>query len=139
MILFFVAFLMDLIPSLPIDTLFTIFIVLIIVGISYNVVKLQGYFNEEFIKDKVDIFNYTSENEALRMMIALHRIIELSAFNPRDEFLIRGFVERHIEICDFPQCNCLEYYKVINSSYRLQLATVASMKDEDHPQKGVSQ
>lgn len=66
------------------------------------------------------------------MMVALHRYIEITASGEnceREEFILRGFVERHIEICDFSQCNCLEYYKVINTAYRLQLATVASMKE----------
>lgn len=65
------------------------------------------------------------------MMIALHELIEMSTFSMREDFLLRGFVERHIEICDFPQCNCMDYYKVINSAYRIQLATIATMKEED--------
>jgi len=75
--------------------------------------------NERFVISRVDIFSNTSESEALRMMIALHQLIETSAFEARDEFVLRGFVERHIEICDYPMCNCLEYYKVINSGYRI--------------------
>jgi len=53
------------------------------------------------------------------MMIALHELIEMSAFDEREDFILRGFVERHIEICDFPECNCMEYYKIINSHYRI--------------------
>ena len=52
-------------------------------------------------------------------MIALHELIETSQFSSENEFLLRGFIERHIEICDFTECNCMEYYKVINSSYRI--------------------
>jgi hypothetical protein len=81
----------------------------------------------------VDIFSYRSELEALKMMFSLNRLIVVSNERPREEFVLRGYVERHIEICDFSQCNCLEYYKVINSAYRLQLATVASMKEEGDP------
>ena len=77
------------------------------------------------------------------MMVALHRYIEITASGEhfeREEFILRGFVERHIEICDYPQCNCLEYYKVINTAYRLQLATVASMKEQgDHSQSMAQQ
>lgn len=50
----------------------------------------------------VDIFSYTSETEALRMMFALNRLIVVSGERQREEFVLRGFVERHIEICDFP-------------------------------------
>lgn len=67
----------------------------------------------------VDIFSYTSETEAYRMMFALNKLIVVAAERPREEFVLRGFVERHIEICDYSGCNCLEYYKVINSGYRL--------------------
>lgn len=138
-LLFFLAFLCDLILHVPLGTLFTIALVLCIIAIGYFVVIVQNQINESFILKKVDIFSYTSEMEALRMMIALHRLIEQSAYGPREEFVLRGFVERHIEICDFAQCNCLEYYKVINSAYRLQLATVvASMKEED-PNKAMQQ
>ena len=86
----------------------------------------------------VDIFVGSNESQALRMMLAVHRLVEVSAFSAREEFILRGFVERHIEICDYPLCNCLDYYKVINSAYRLQLATVASMKEDD-PGRQVSQ
>ena len=105
-------------------------LVLLLVGAGYLVVRVQEAVGERFIMRGVDIFSYTSETEALRMMFALNRLIVVSAERPREEFVLRGFVERHIEICDYPQCNCLEYYKVINSGYRLQLATVASMKED---------
>lgn len=75
------------------------------------------------------------------MMVALHRYIEITSAGEnceREEFILRGFVERHIEICDFSQCNCLEYYKVINTAYRLQLATVASMKEHGMDGGGMS-
>jgi hypothetical protein len=38
------------------------------------------------------------------MMVSLHRYIEITASGEnceREEFILRGFVERHIEICDF--------------------------------------
>ena len=72
------------------------------------------------------------------MMIALHELIETSQFDEKEEFMLRGFVERHIEICDYPDCNCLEYYKVINSSYRIQLATIATMKEDENNKSSIS-
>ena len=136
-VLFFIAFLADVIPRLnPLSTLFTVSLILVLAAAGYFVILLQETIAERFIMKGVDIFSYTSETEALRMMFALNRLIVVSAERPREEFVLRGFVERHIEICDFSQCNCLEYYKVINSGYRLQLATVASMKEEvDSSQK----
>ena len=108
------------IPKLnPLSTLFTVSLVLILGAAGYFVILLQETISERFIMKGVDIFSYTSETEALRMMFALNRLIVVSAERPREEFVLRGFVERHIEICDFPHCNCLEYYKVINSGYRL--------------------
>lgn len=65
------------------------------------------------------------------MMIALHELIECSGFDEKEDFILRGFVERHIEICDFPECNCIEYFKIINSYYRIQLATIATLKDDE--------
>jgi hypothetical protein len=133
-ILFLVAFLADVIPKMnPLSSLFTISLVLGLTAAAYFVTLVQEGWSERFIMRGVDIFSYTSETEALRMMFALNRLIVVSAERPREEFVLRGFVERHIEICDFPQCNCLEYYKVINSGYRLQLATVASMKEDVDP------
>jgi hypothetical protein len=49
----------------------------------------------------VDIFSYRSELEALKMMFSLNRLIVVSNERPREEFVLRGYVERHIEICDF--------------------------------------
>lgn len=131
-VLFFTAFLTDLIPTIPLEILFTLTLVLCLGASAFFIKKVQGMLNEHFVVSRVDIFTNTSESEALRMMIALHRLIERSASKEREEFILRGFVERHIEICDYPMCNCLEYYKVIGSSYRLQLATVASMKEDNH-------
>ncbi len=114
------AFLADVLPKMnPLSSLFTISLVLGLAAAAYFVTLVQEGWSERFIMRGVDIFSYTSETEALRMMFALNRLIVVSAERPREEFVLRGFVERHIEICDFPQCNCLEYYKVINSGYRL--------------------
>lgn len=87
---------------------------------------------------KIDIFNYRHEFDALHMMIALHELIEMSSFDDREDFILRGFVERHIEICDFPECNCMDYYKIINSSYRIQLATIATMKEDENNKSSIA-
>lgn len=98
---------------------------------AYSVIMIKTLTREAFLK-KIDIFNYRSEFDALHMMIALHELIEMSQFNEREDFILRGFVERHVEICDFPECNCMEYYKIINSAYRIQLATIATMKEDEN-------
>ena len=72
------------------------------------------------------------------MMMALHELIEMSNIDDREDFILRGFVERHIEICDFPECNCMEFYKVINSAYRIQLATIATMKEDENNKNSIS-
>lgn len=128
-IIYFVAFLSDAI-SIKLSNLFSTIFFLTIVAFVYcvNLVKCKA--REIFLK-KIDIFNYTYEDDALHMMVALHELIESSQFDSQDEFLLRGFIERHIEICDFPQCNCLEYYRIINSAYRIQLATVATIREDE--------
>lgn len=130
-IFFFVAFITDVIPTVPLSTLFSISLVLALLAAGYFIVKVQVVLDEHFILSRVDIFTNPSESEALMMMIALMKIVEMSAFDPRQEFILRGYIERHIEICENLMCNCIEYYKVIGSTFRLQLATVASMKEED--------
>jgi hypothetical protein len=116
-ILFVIAFLSDII-KIELGIMFSIGLLMAIVGSSFFINKIRLIISEKFLR-KVDIFNYRKEFEALHMMIALHELIEMSAFNIREDFLLRGFVERHVEICDFPLCNCMEYYRVINSSYRI--------------------
>lgn len=39
--------------------------------------------DEHFVVSRVDIFTNASESEALRMMIALMRLVEMSAFKTR--------------------------------------------------------
>ena len=101
--LFVLAFLGDVIPGLnPLSPLFTVSLVLVLLSAAYFVTLLQETISERFVMRGVDIFSYTSETEALRMMFALNRLIVVSGERPREEFVLRGFVERHIEICDFP-------------------------------------
>jgi hypothetical protein len=115
--LFFLAFLSDLITT-NINALYVVMLFCSILGAGYCVIMIKTRCREAFLR-KIDIFNYRYEFDALHMMIALHELIEMSVFNDREDFILRGFVERHIEICDFPECNCMEYYKIINSSYRI--------------------
>ena len=135
MILFLLAFLADLI-HIQLGVLFSLGLLVSALAVSFFINKIRTFLAEKFLR-KVDIFNYRFEFEALYMMIALHELIEMSGFDVRQDFMLRGFVERHIEICDFPQCNCLEYYKVINSVYRIQLATIATMKEDENNKSSI--
>ncbi len=129
MILFLVALITDVI-QIQLDSIFTVVLILIVLCSVLFVMQMKSKLRESFLT-KIDIFNYSEEQDALLMMISLHELIEMSTVREREEFLLRGFVERHIEICDFPDCNCIDYYKIINSSYRLSLATYATMKEEE--------
>lgn len=71
---------------------------------------------------KVDFALYENDFEALIMMFTLHELIERSAYDDKQDFLLRGFIERHIEICEYPTCSCIKFYSVCNSNYRLELA-----------------
>ena len=99
-VLFFLALLADIL-DIELGVIFALGMLISIVGISFFVNKVRSFISEKFLR-KVDIFNYRFEFEALYMMIALHELIEMSSFDVRQDFLLRGFVERHIEICDFP-------------------------------------
>ena len=111
------AFFADLIDT-AINTIYTVILFLSMLAVGYCILMIKIRCREAFLR-KIDVFNYRYEFDALHMMIALHELIEMIAFSDREDFILRGFVERHIEICDFPECNCLEYYKIINSSYRI--------------------
>jgi hypothetical protein len=74
---------------------------------------------------KVDFACFENDFEALVMMFTLHELIERSAYDDKQEFLLRGFIERHIEICEYPSCSCIKFYQVCNSSYRLDLAQMS--------------
>ena len=130
LVFFFAAFVCDLINT-HIDGLFSLALVFSVLGLSLFALMIQNQYRERFLQ-KIDIFNYRYEFDALHMMIALHELIEMSQFDDHQDFLLRGFIERHIEICDFPECNCIEYYKIINSYYRIQLAKIATMKEDEN-------
>ena len=132
---FFVAFLCDRM-EIMLDSLFLFIFIISAFAVSIGMKMIFNKAKEQFLT-KIDIFNYKLEYDALLMMNKLHELIETSQVNERDEFLLRGFIERHIEICDFPECNCIEYYKVINSTYRIQLATIATMKEDETKQKSM--
>jgi|LauGreDrversion4_2_1035121.scaffolds.fasta_scaffold18704_4 hypothetical protein len=82
-VLFFAAFITDLIPSVPLSILFSITLVLSLLGAGYLILKVQDILDENFVVSRVDIFSNSSESEALRMMIALMQLVELSAFEER--------------------------------------------------------
>ena len=99
-VLFFLALLADVI-TIELGVIFSLGLLISVIGISFFAIKIRTFISEKFLR-KVDIFNYRFESDALHMMIALHELIETSSFDIRQDFLLRGFVERHIEICDFP-------------------------------------
>ena len=70
----------------------------------------------------MDFAQYEKDFEALIMMFTLHELIERSGYEEAQEFLLRGFIERHIEICEYSQCSCIKYYTICNQNYRLELA-----------------
>jgi hypothetical protein len=74
---------------------------------------------------KVDFALYEKDFDALIMMFTLHELIESSSYDEGQDFLLRGFIERHIEICEFPQCTCIRYYQICNQNYRLELAQMS--------------
>jgi hypothetical protein len=58
-------------------------------------------------------------------MFTLHELIERSAYDEKQDFLLRGFIERHIEICEYPGCSCIKFYSICNSGYRLELSQMS--------------
>ena len=74
---------------------------------------------------KVDFALYEHDFDALIMMFTLHELIERSSYDDKQDFLLRGFIERHIEICEFPTCSCIKYYTICNQTYRLELAQMS--------------
>ena len=74
---------------------------------------------------KVDFALYEHDFEALIMMFTLHELIETSSFDDKQDFLLRGFIERHIEICEYPTCSCIKFYQICNQNYRLELAQMS--------------
>ena len=63
---------MDIIPSINVDSFFISTFLLILLTGAYLAFKIRGIVSERFLLSRVDIFSYISENEVLRMMIALH-------------------------------------------------------------------
>jgi len=59
---------------------------------------------------KVDFALYDKDFEALVMMFTLHELIERSSYDDKEDFILRGFIERHIEICEYPTCSCIKFY-----------------------------
>lgn len=59
---------------------------------------------------KVDFALYVKDFEALIMMFTLHELIERSSYDDKQDFILRGFIERHIEICEYPSCSCIKFY-----------------------------
>ena len=74
---------------------------------------------------KVDFAFIEKDFEALVMMFTLHELIERSSYDDKQDFILRGFIERHIEICESVTCNCIKYYQICNSVYRLELSQMS--------------
>jgi len=118
LVIFFLGALLADVLIIPLNELFLLCFFVVTVMAAIFVKQVKSRVRKRFLR-KIDIFNYRREDEALLMLVYLHELIETSEFNAEDEFVLRGFVERHIELCDYPECNCLDFYKVINSSYRI--------------------
>jgi hypothetical protein len=110
-LLFLTAFLTDLDKHLPLSILFIMFLVCCLLAAALFVYTIQDHIWQRYFVQNVDIFNCRSETQALRTMVSLYNLIELTSQNQQEvshsecqraDFLLRGFVEAHIEICDFP-------------------------------------
>jgi hypothetical protein len=69
--------------------------------VSYTVILMRERVRQQSL-GKVDFALYEKDFEALIMMFTLHELIEKSGYEEAQDFLLRGFIERHIEICEFP-------------------------------------
>ena len=88
---------------------------------SYTVILIREQVRLRYLS-KVDFALYEKDFDALIMMFTLHELIERSTQDESQDFLLRGFIERHIEICEFTSCSCIRFYQVSNQNYRLELA-----------------
>lgn len=94
-----------------IDRNFILHLVLIISCSSFaaTCVILRDRIRYEFLS-KVDFALYDKDFDALIMMFTLHELIERSSYDDKQDFILRGFIERHIEICEYPSCSCIKFY-----------------------------
>ena len=76
LVIFFVAFLTDVL-DIELNNMFCLVFLLTIVGVLLFIWQMKNTAKEKFL-EKIDIFNYKYENEAMHMMIALHELIETS-------------------------------------------------------------
>ncbi len=83
------------------------------VAFSLSAVFFRDKIRYKFLS-KVDFALYENDFDALIMMFTLHELIERSSYDDKEDFLLRGFVERHIEICEYPSCSCIQFYKICN-------------------------
>ncbi len=106
-----------------IDRNFVLHIVLVVscAFAAYTVILLRESVRHNYLS-KVDFALYEKDFDALIMMFTLHELIERSSQDEAQDFLLRGFIERHIEICEFSGCTCIRYYQICNQNYRLELA-----------------
>lgn len=90
----------------------------ILIIISSGLLALATKFIREKIRykflSKVDFALYEKDYEALIMMFTLHELIERSSYDDKQDFILRGFIERHIEICEYSQCSCIKFYTICN-------------------------
>lgn len=122
-VIFLFAFLRDFVS---IDRNFVFHLLWIISSGMFSIAAL--FYREQLrykFLSKVDFALYENPFEALVMMFTLHELIESSAYDDKEDFILRGFIERHIEICEYPSCSCTKYYSVCNSVYRLELAQMS--------------
>jgi hypothetical protein len=106
------------------DFVFHILLIMSAIILATAAIFFREQLRYKFLS-KVDFALYENDFEALVMMFTLHELIERSSYDDRQDFILRGFIERHIEICEYPSCSCIKYYSVCNSTYRLELAQMS--------------
>lgn len=92
--------------------------------ISSTVLLLREQVRQDSLS-QVDFAGYERDFEALVMMFTLHELIDRSGYEEAQDFLLKGFIERHIEVCEFPQCNCIRYYQISGQTHRVELAQMS--------------
>lgn len=107
--------------SIDRDFIFHIILIGSCLAFAMTSVFLREKIRYKFLS-KVDFALYEKDFEALVMMFTLHELIERSSYDDKEDFILRGFIERHIEICEYPTCSCIKFYQICNQTYRLELA-----------------
>ena len=93
------------------DRNFILHIVIFITCLFFSItaVVVRDRIRYQFLS-RVDFALYEKDFDALIMMFTLHELIERSSYDDTQDFILRGFIERHIEICEYSSCSCIKFY-----------------------------